>query len=125
MNQEAIQRKMKERLEMKQMLKLSSSPNLAPIPKNVPIVSKRTKRLSSKLLQPMKHPEHYKQQLQLDTIHESEEYTERINQSLRDFGTFGDIVEASRHELVFGSSKQSEARSNKPANGLLPMILNA
>lgn len=35
-------------------------------------------------------------------INESDEFTEKVNQSLKDFGTFGDIVEASRYNLLNG-----------------------
>ena len=50
----------------------------------------------------IQHPHYYKKQLNLEVINESDEFADKVNQSLRDFGTFGDIVETSRYDLLEG-----------------------
>ena len=50
----------------------------------------------------IQHPHYYKKQLNLEVINESDEFADKVNQSLMDFGTFGDIVETSRYDLLEG-----------------------
>lgn len=84
---------------MKKMMKQS---RFGPVIEKNEIAIKPVTKQVGKILRPIQHPKYYKSRLNLSTINEADEIADKLNQSLKDMGTFGDIVETSRLELLDG-----------------------